>query len=104
MENYRLSILAEDDLEGIFEYTYSHWGLEQACHYRDLIEGGLAELIADPERPKSKARDDLLTGCRFYRVQHHYLVYRVKNDVLEIGRVLHEQMNFEKHIAEKVFR
>ena len=104
MEKYRLSLLAFDDLDGIFDYTYEKWGAEQAHHYGDLVKKAVTELVEDPMRPTSKNRDDLLEGCRFYRVQHHYLFYRVKNDLVEIGRILHEQMNFEDHLTEEVFQ
>lgn len=38
MAEVRLSPAAEDDLEGIFDYTVQQWGLEQAVHYTQLIE------------------------------------------------------------------
>tara|TARA_R110002167_G_scaffold76221_1_gene212404 strand:- start:94 stop:408 length:315 start_codon:yes stop_codon:yes gene_type:complete len=104
MEGYRFSLLAVEDLDDIFDYTYDKWGVDQARHYSGLVKEGVAELLNDPMRPKSRKRDDLLKGCRFYRVQHHYLVYRVKNGLVEIGRVLHEQMNFEDHISEEAFQ
>ena len=51
----------------------------------------------------SKARDDLLEGCRFYCVQHHYIAYRIRDGRVEVGRVLHGAMNFEDHLSEDVF-
>ena len=71
--------------------------------YRAYINKALKEIGEDPLRIGSKGRDDLLEGCRFYRVQHHYIAYRIKGDRVEVGRVLHENMNFEKHLSEDVF-
>ena len=37
MAEYRLSPAAERDLEGIWKYTRSEWGVEQAERYTDLL-------------------------------------------------------------------
>jgi len=38
MAEYRLSPRAQRDLDGVFDYTVTHWGLPQAMRYTDLIE------------------------------------------------------------------
>ena len=103
MAAYLLSPLAADDLEGIFEYTLTTWGEDQFERYRRAITSALEAVAADPMLPGSKARDDLLPGCRFFRVEHHYLVYRNGERGIEVGRILHERMNFEIQIAEGGF-
>lgn len=96
---YLLSPLAAEDLEEIFEYTLLNWGEEQFERYRRAITKALDSVAADPMLPGSKARDDLLPGCRFFRVEHHYIVYRYREGRVEVGRILHERMNFEIQIA-----
>lgn len=103
MGRYRLSPIAAEDLDGVYDYTFDKWGAEQLLIYRDQIEAALEEISEDPMRSGSRNRDDLLEGCRFYPVQHHYLAYRVRFDQVEVGRILHERMHFENHISEENF-
>lgn len=103
MPDFILSSRAEDDLRSIGRYTIRKHSVEQFHAYNDQLDQAFDEVAQDPFRILSKGRDDLLKGCRFYRVQHHYLVYRVKDGRVEIGRILHENMNFEDHISEEIF-
>ncbi len=103
MARYVLSPLAVADLEGIFEYTLLTWGDEQFSRYRKALVMALESLAADPFSRRSKARDDLMEGCRLFRVEHHYIVYRVAENGIEVGRILHERMNFERQVDEDSF-
>ena len=103
MARFLLSPLAADDLEAIFEYTLTTWGEEQFERYRRAITKALEAGSADPLLPGSKARDDLLPGCRFFRFEHHDLVYRSGEHGIEVGRILHERMDFELRVAEGGF-
>ena len=76
MAGYVLSPLAVADLEGIFEYTLLTWGEEQLDRYRRVLVVALESLAKNPSAGGSKAREDLMKGCRFFRVEHHYIVYR----------------------------
>lgn len=98
MSRYVLSPLAVADLEGVFEYTLLSWEEEQFERYRGAITLALESLAKNPSARGSKARDDLMKGCRFFRVEHHYIVYRIGADGIEVGRILHERMNFEHRI------
>lgn len=98
-----LSPLAESDLEGIYVYTVKTHGPAQLDIYAEKIEDAIAALAHNPMVLGSKARDDLVPGCRFYRAGHPYLAYRVKNQRVEIGRILHESMNFELHLDDETF-
>lgn len=100
---YLLSPCAAADLEAILEYTLEQWGEEQFEHYLGMMKAALEAVAASPMLPGSKARDDLLSGCRFYRVEHHYLAYRVAGDDVEVGRILQERMNFEMQISGEDF-
>ena len=60
---YVLSPQAGADLESIYEYTITKWGVE-----------------------------------------HHYIAYRVREEVVEIGRVLHESMHFEAQVSNDDFQ
>lgn len=103
MSRYVLSPLAVADLEAIFEYTLLTWGEEQFERYWKAITLALESLAKNPTPRGSKARDDLMRGCRFFRVEHHYIVYRIGADGIEVGRILHESMDFEREVGGDVF-
>ena len=103
MSNYILSKQADADLEGIYQYTLDKWGIEQFNLYRKQINVALETVAKEPKSIQSKAREDLASGCRFYHVAHHYIVYRIGKKCIEVGRVLHEKMNFEKQVSDTVF-
>lgn len=103
MARYVLSPLAVADLEAIFEYTLLTWGEEQFERCRKAITLALESLAKNPSPRGSKARDDLTRGCRFFRVEHHYIVYRIGSDGIEVGRILHESMDFERQVDRDSF-
>ena len=99
MGKYILSPHADADLVGIYEYTLSTWGTDQFQVYRKHIEAALHAIAANPLLRGSKQRDDILPGCRFYRVEHHYIVYRVVGNLVQVARILHERMHFEQQVS-----
>ena len=103
MQRYVLSDLADADLQGIYEWTYDHWGEAQLHSYRAAINTALDAIANEPFLSKSTLRDDLALGCRVVRVEHHYIVYRIGAGQIEVGRVLHKRMDFQRHIADDVF-
>jgi len=65
----------------------------------------MRELAAGPEISGSKARDDILPGVRTLHVARHgrrgrhLLLYRVgRGPVIEIGRILHDSMDLQRHV------
>ncbi|HTY50109.1 MAG TPA: type II toxin-antitoxin system RelE/ParE family toxin, partial [Steroidobacteraceae bacterium] len=48
MTEYRLSPAAQDDLDGIFDYTVKEWGLTQAVRYTQAIETACAASAEAP--------------------------------------------------------
>ncbi|MDA7511165.1 type II toxin-antitoxin system RelE/ParE family toxin [Verrucomicrobia bacterium] len=103
MAGYVLSPQANADLVSIYEYTLTTWGVEQFHVYRKHLENALSTIATDPMLRGSKARDDILRGCRFLQVEHHYIVYRLGKYSVEVGRILHERMHFEQLVGEDAF-
>jgi len=91
---YKLSSYAQKDFENMLTYTLETWGLRQFHTYHILIEKTLKEISEDPELAKSRSREELFPLCRSYAFGKHVVFYRVKNDTLEIVRILHERMDF----------
>ncbi|MCB1094687.1 MAG: type II toxin-antitoxin system RelE/ParE family toxin [Verrucomicrobiae bacterium] len=72
------------------------WGEEQAERYVRMISDDFAELACDPER--GRPCDNIREGYRRRRVEHHVIFYRVVDVGVDIVRVLHEQMDFPRHL------
>ena len=103
MSGYRLSKLADEDLLSIFRYTIETWGVDQVLIYLQLLEAATDQIVQNPFSVGSKAREDLAPGCRIFRSSKHYFVYRIKGGIVEIARILHESMDFERHIGDQDF-
>ena len=101
MRGYRLSKLADEDLLSIFRYTQETWDEEQVWIYLNLLETLRARIVENTNCPGSMSREDLAPGCRILSAGKHYLVYRVRDDVVEIARILHESMDFQRQIGDR---
>jgi toxin ParE1/3/4 len=93
---YPLSPRAKSDIEEIWNYTESHWGFNQAEQYiRELWRH--AEIIAS--RPKTgRPCPEVRTGYYKCRAGSHFLFYRMTGDGVDIVRILHERMDFKRHL------
>lgn len=93
---------AKRDIVEALVYTKERWGLEQAKRYADLIEQALAAISRDPEC--GKPRDDVRPGIRAFHISQpgrsarHIVFYRVRAGTVEIVRLLHDVMDFGRHI------
>ena len=92
----RLSKLAHADLESIYDATVAKWGQEQAGRYLNALWDALEKVSATPER--WRLRDDLHPGCRICFNGRHAILYRVHQNRAEIARVLHDAMDFRRHL------
>ena len=93
---YVVSNHAKRDLDEIWIYSLHHWSLDQANLYYDLIIGSIEELCTNPEL--SKPLDNAKKGHRARLVKSHMIVFKIKNHVLYIDRILHQRMNIEAHL------
>lgn len=97
MSNYRLTRLAEHDLEKIWEYTVYEWSLNQAEKY---IDGLLSSFEAIGQgKTTGKSIDQVRKGYKKALYGKHYIFFRFSsNNVAEIIRVLHVSMDAERHL------
>lgn len=87
---YRLSPLAERDLEEIWSYTARTWSREQADRYHADIVAVIEDLA---KRTRTgQAIDDIRSGYFKYAVGQHFVFYRFATD-LDIVRVLRRRMD-----------
>ena len=84
--SYRLSVLAEQDLEKIWSYVAEAASLATADRLIDAIIDRF-ELLAEQPR-MGRLRPEFGAGVRSFSVENHVIYYRHDEDVV-IARVLH---------------
>ncbi|MFH6944907.1 type II toxin-antitoxin system RelE/ParE family toxin [Flavobacterium sp. FlaQc-50] len=98
MMNYEISNLATKDLENIWLYTAENWSIEQADRYLNLLFEEIEYLCL---KPNSGADFGAIRKDYFRsKVKSHLIFYKIniKENQLEIIRILHEMMDVENHI------
>lgn len=90
------SEFAQKDIRNIADYTYENWGEEQEVEYLRSIDTRVQEIAGSPER--FRPRNDLFRGCQVAPVGQHLIVFLVEGDAIIISRVLHQSMDFPRHI------
>ena len=98
--NYKISKEAEKDLEKIWLYTFETWSLRQADYYYDLLMDEIEYLAENPKFGQDFSH--LRKGYFQSRVKSHFIFYRLnlKNNELEVIRILHQQMDIDSRIEE----
>lgn len=97
MPRIRLSLTAKRDLETIWRYTVSEWGLEQAEKYLALIQKGTHLLLDNPYI--GQARTDVKAGYRALAIEKHLIFYIVTGEYIDVLGVPHERMDAKRHLT-----
>lgn len=96
MAGYSLSSKAAADLDGIYEYTILHFGLEQARVYLFGLHERLQMLAEQPMQ--GRTADELAPGLRRFEYQSHVVFYLPKDHGIRIVRVLHQRMDVKRYV------
>jgi len=96
MTGFVLSPRAQSDIDGIWDYTAERWSTAQAERYIHALHEAIKTIAADPQRGRSCER--IRAGYRKYPVGSHVLFYRASADGIDVVRVLHQRMDFERHL------
>lgn len=96
MIRYRLKRAAEIDLEGIWRYSAVNWSPGQADQYVTRLWQGIELVAADPAR--GRPCPEIKVGYSRYSVGSHVIFYRTRPDGIEVVRVLHQRMDFHRHV------
>jgi toxin ParE1/3/4 len=109
MARLRLSALAQADIVNMLAWTTQRFGVAAQERYERLLSVALVALLADPERIGSATRPELGDGIRSYHLRHskrhsgvarprHFILYRIGHaGTVEVGRVLYDAMELERH-------
>lgn len=95
MASYRLSPLAESDLEQIWLYTLNEWSLDQANRYYDQIMDTIEELASGQKQGRTV---DIRDGYLKYAVGRHFVFFRRSEGMTNVIRVLHQSMEVGLHL------
>lgn len=98
--NYRISVKAAEDLENIWLYTFDNWSKVQADRYVNLIFEEIEYVAENPLHGKDFS--NIRKNYRCSKVKSHLIFYRtvVKQNLIEIIRVLHQSMDIENRLGD----
>lgn len=96
MSQVVLSPKAKSDLSEIWDYTLSEWGIDQAEKYvRDLWEA-MQQQACDSST--SIDISDVRNGYRKAFSGSHVIFFKLTGDGIDVVRILHQRMDFERHL------
>jgi toxin ParE1/3/4 len=95
---YRLSPLAEADLEEIWLYTFQQWSLEQADNYHNGIIAAIEGLASGN---KVWQCTDVREGYWKYKAGMHVIYFKCSDEYLDVIRILHGRMDVDMHLCEQ---
>lgn len=96
MMMFKISYEVQNDLENIWLYTYETWSVEQADRYYNLILDEIEYLAENPDTGKDYSH--LRKGYLRSKVKWHFIFYKINKNLIEIIRVLHQQMDIENSL------
>jgi toxin ParE1/3/4 len=97
---YRITKKAVEDLEEIWNYTFSKWSPEQADRYYKLMINEIEFVATNFNSGRSMGH--IKVGYRASLMKSHLIFYREGEDrVVEIIRVLHQSMDVDNRATEK---
>lgn len=97
---YKISNEAQNDLEKIWLYTFETWSREQADRYYDLMLDEIEFIAENPNFGKDYSH--VRKGYLRSKVKSHFIFYKIntKESLVEIIRILHQQMDIENRLNE----
>ena len=87
---------AVGDLEGIWLYTLKKWSAEQADRYLRNINDALGRLREDAAAGRSA--ETIRADYWSLHVGRHLVFHTFTDDAVSVRRVLHDQMDFRRHL------
>lgn len=96
MTRWRLSRRAQRDLVDIRQYSLEQWGPARTKTYISAIKDVIAAISEAPMR--GVAYDAVAAGYRRIRSGSHFIYYRVEAGGIAVARILHENMDVDRHL------
>jgi toxin ParE1/3/4 len=92
----QLSPKAQADLDDIWTYTEQKWNAAQAENYVRQIAKAFDVIATEPRRGRDSG--DIRPGYRKYLVGSHVIFFRVTASYVDVVRILHAHMDFDRHL------
>ena len=99
MQSFHLTAKAKTDLKGIARYTQERWGRLQRNKYLSRFDRCFHRLAENPGL--GRPCDEIREGYRKLQEGRHIIFFRAVLDGIEIVRILHGSMDFERHFPEE---
>jgi len=97
MAKYRITHLARQDLNEIWEYTFNEWSIKQADKYYELLITSFNEIAIDPNCGKSY--EDVEPRLKGLRIGKHIIFFElIDENLVGINRVLHQKMEIKNRL------
>jgi len=94
---YHLRSLAQDDLESIWLYTVTHWGVEQAGTYLEALIKRFEWLAENAKM--GKPRSDIKEDYYCFPEGAHLIFYTLKNNQVDIIGVPLQRMDIVEYLT-----
>jgi toxin ParE1/3/4 len=87
---------AQIDLDEIWTYTAARWDAEQAERYLRQIQQAAVAITQAPD--SGQPCEDIRPGYRKRHVSSHVIFYRTRPEAVDVVRILHQRMDFNRHL------
>lgn len=99
MSEYIINEKAIEDINKIWIYTAEIWSVEQADRYYNLIYDEIEFIVRNFEMAQDFGK--IRKSYKYSKVKSHLIFFKkVKNNEIEVIRVLHERMDIENRLTE----
>jgi toxin ParE1/3/4 len=115
MHKFIIAPTAEQDIEAVLRWSEEQFGEQARLRYEALLVQAIEDVATQPDLPGSHSRIEIAASCRTYHLYHsrknvavrfgrvkrprHFLVCRTRAEgLVEIGRVLHDSTDLERHL------
>jgi len=95
MKTIAFSPAAEDDIDGIWDYSADRWGLDQADSYVDVIRDACYALAKGTKHGRLA---EVLPNVQKYLCGSHVVYFLDYPDHLDVIRILHQRQDAERHL------
>lgn len=92
----RYSPKAKSDLDGIWNYSQNQWGSERADAYIRSIHSTFNLIDQFPAIVRNAS--DIRPGLLKYSAGSHVVYLRMNERFIDVVRILHQQMDYPKHL------
>jgi toxin ParE1/3/4 len=96
MSRVTLTPKAKADLDDIWDFTFARWGMVQAEKYVRDLWAAMEQQVSD--LANSIDIGDVRPGYRKVRAGSHIIFFKVINDGIDVVRILHQKMDFNRHL------